>query len=251
MKETISIQEIFQTIKKRFILIFLLTLIAVSAAAVLSYYVLVPQYQSSSQFIVVQKQVEEIPYTLNDLNSNEQLMNTYKEIIKSPLILEKVIANLNLDTTPDQLTKQVEVRSSENSRVVTVSALSEQPEAAVTLANTVVNEFKTAIPTILSVDNVHILSKANISREPVKPRPLINMIVAGMIGLATGVGLAIMMEFLNTKVKTERDIEQCGVPVLGTVSKFENDPNRKKKKKKKAKQKNIEHLQRGDGAFDT
>lgn len=233
MKDTRSIQEILFALKKRLALILLLTAGLIGIAALLSYYVMTPTYQSSSQFIVIQQPSENVAFNLNEIETNLELMNTYKEIVKSPSILEKVIDNLNLSETPEGLSKKVTVESGENSQVITVSALGATPEAAAEIANLVVEQFRETIISIMRVENVFVLSQANpaLSEEPVQPRPIINMIIAGIIGVSTGFGLALLLEFLNTKVKLERDFEELGITLLGTVSTFEKRYGKKRKDK--------------------
>ena len=223
MKDTLSIHEIIQTLKKRTALIVLLTISFIILAAILSYYVLTPTYQSTSQFIVIQQTNENIQFNIQEIESNLELINTYKEIIKSPSILEQVANEMNLGVTLAELGKQIKVSSGENSQVITVSAVASSPEKAAELANLVVETFENTILPIMKIESVYILSNANpsLSHEPISPRPIVNMILAAVIGLTTGIGLALSLEFLNTKVKSESDIEEQGIPVLGVVSNVE------------------------------
>ncbi|MGF7012961.1 YveK family protein [Ornithinibacillus bavariensis] len=222
MKDTLTIQDIAQLLKKRIVLIAALTIGFIVIAAIISFYLLTPTYKSSSQFIVNQQQSDSIPFSVNEIQTNLELINTYTEIMKSPFILEKVITELNLSLTPTELGKKIEVISNENSQVVSVSALADTPEEAAELANVIVTQFKNTIPSIMNIENVFVLSEANpvLSQDPVFPRPFINMIIAGIIGAATSVGLVFLLEFLNTKVKLESDIEVLGITVLGVISKM-------------------------------
>jgi capsular polysaccharide biosynthesis protein len=233
MKDTLSIHEIIQTLKKRTALIVLLTISFIILAAILSYYVLTPTYQSTSQFIVIQQTNENIQFNIQEIESNLELINTYKEIIKSPSILEQVANEMNLGVTLEELGKQIKVSSGENSQVITVSAVATSPEKAAELANLVVETFENTILPIMKIESVYILSNANpsLSHEPISPRPIVNMILAAVIGLTTGIGLALSLEFLNTKVKSESDIEEQGIAVLGVVSNVEQ---RKRKEKRNA-----------------
>ncbi|MBC5637994.1 capsular biosynthesis protein [Ornithinibacillus sp. BX22] len=233
MKDTLSIQEIIQTLKKRMVLIIGIAAGLVLIVALLSYYVLPSTYQSSSQFIVIEQQNENIQFSMSHLETNLELINTYKEIISSPFILEKVITELNLSIPLDDLQKDIEITSGDNSQVVTVSAIGPNLEEAALLANTVVNQFRSNISDIMPVENVFVLSEANpaLSQKPIAPRPMMNMIIASIVGMATGIGLALFLELVNTKVKVERDIEELGIPVLGVVSTMnKHKPNRRKRK---------------------
>jgi capsular exopolysaccharide synthesis family protein len=63
-----------------------------------------------------------------------------------------------------------------------------------------------------------IWEKAEVSDFPAKPRVSQNMIIAVAVGLALGVGLAFLIEYLDTSVKTMQDIEAAlGVPVLAVI----------------------------------
>ncbi|GGA72910.1 YveK family protein [Ornithinibacillus halotolerans] len=241
MKDAFSIQEIFMTLKKRIVLIISLTISLILTAVIISYFVITPTYQSSSQFIVIHQPSQNNPVNLGELEMNLELINTYKEIVRSSSILEKVIKEVNLNTTPEELGKKIQVSSGEDSQVITVSAIGESPELAAQLTNLIVEHFQKTIVSIMNIDNVFILSKANpaSSQKPIQPRPFINILIAGIIGVATSIGMALFLEFLDTKVKSEADIENLGITVLGSVSVIEK---RKGKKEKEAddekKQKN-------------
>ena len=95
MEEMISIHDIFNTLKKRWKLIVLMTIVAALISGIISYFVLTPVYQASTQILVNQKDSEK-QLDVTQLKSNVDLINTYSVIIKSPAILEKVIKNLDL-----------------------------------------------------------------------------------------------------------------------------------------------------------
>jgi len=63
-----------------------------------------------------------------------------------------------------------------------------------------------------------IWEKAEISDFPAKPKVGQNMAIAVAVGLALGVGLAFLIEYLDTSVKTMQDVEAAiGVPVLAVI----------------------------------
>ena len=59
MEETISLKELFQTLKKRMSLIVLITAIAVMVSGIVSYFFITPIYQSSTQLLVNQAKSEQ------------------------------------------------------------------------------------------------------------------------------------------------------------------------------------------------
>ena len=65
-----------------------------------------------------------------------------------------------------------------------------------------------------------IWEKAEVSDFPAKPRVAQNMLISVAVGLALGIGLAFLIEYLDTSVKTMQDIEAAlGVPVLAVIPK--------------------------------
>ncbi|WP_203289121.1 Wzz/FepE/Etk N-terminal domain-containing protein [Metabacillus sp. cB07] len=224
MEETISLKELFQTLKKRLSLIIIITAIAAATSGLISFFVLTPIYQSSTQILVNQAKSDQQAFQYNEVQTNLQLINTYNVIIKSPAILEKVIQQLDLKMTSSELNENVTVGSEQDSQVVNISVQDENPKQAAEIANTIATVFQSDIAKIMSVNNVSILSKAELGTDPspIQPKPLMNIAIAMVIGLMTGVGLAFLLEFLDNTIKTEDDIEKhLGLPVLGAITRID------------------------------
>ncbi|MGG6440427.1 Wzz/FepE/Etk N-terminal domain-containing protein [Saccharococcus caldoxylosilyticus] len=230
MEETISLRELFETLRKRFWLIVLITALATIVSGVVSYFVLTPIYQASTQILVNQAKSTQQLYNYNEVQTNVQLINTYSVIIKSPTILEKVREELNLDRTVDELNEQIQVTSEKDSQVFSVTVQDPDPAMAVKIANKTADVFKNEIVKIMNIDNVTILSKAEVkeNQDPVKPKPLLNIAIAFVVGLMAGVGLAFLLEYLDNTLKTEIDIEKhLELPVLGSVSVISSQKTKK------------------------
>ncbi|HWO77449.1 MAG TPA: Wzz/FepE/Etk N-terminal domain-containing protein [Bacillus sp. (in: firmicutes)] len=224
MEETISLREIFETLKKRFLLIVSITLLAIVASGVISYFFLTPIYQSSTQLLVNQERQDQPFLNTSEIQANLQLINTYSVIIKSPAILDGVIEERNLNLTTDELNEKIQVESEQNSQVVTVSVEDPDPSLAADIANTIAEVFQEQIVILMNVDNVSILSSATVSENPVQPRPLLNMAIALVVGLMVGIGIAFLLEYLDNTIKTEQDIEKIlALPVLGVITTIDDE----------------------------
>lgn len=226
MEETISLKEIVDVLKKRVKLIILITVIATAISSVVSFFILTPIYQSSTQLLVNQSQTDQPFVDINQVRTNVELINTYNEIIKTPFILEKVIDHLSLERTHAELNGQVNVSSAQNSQVIKITVEDSDPSMAAKIANSIATMFQNEIPAIMNVDNVSILSVADVSENPspVKPNPVLNMSIAFVIGLMVGVGLAFLIEYMDNTIKTEQDIEKhLGLPVLGIIASIPNE----------------------------
>ncbi|MED1204705.1 YveK family protein [Heyndrickxia acidicola] len=235
MEETISLKELMQTLRKRMGMIIFITLLAVIASGVVSYFVITPVYQASTQILINQSsKTDQSVYNPNEVQTNLQLINTYNVIIKSPAILDKVSQQLNSGLTADQINKKITVSNETNSQVVTLAVEDPNPYTAAKIANTVATVFQENIKTIMNVDNVSILSKASVAtnQAPVKPRPLMNIAIALVVGLMAGIGLAFLLEYLDNTVKNEQDIEKLlELPVLGVIGSIEDQQEPKAARK--------------------
>ncbi|MEH7073645.1 YveK family protein [Neobacillus drentensis] len=221
MEETISLKELLETLKKRLVLIVSITVIAAIISGVVSYYFLTPIYQASTQILVNQKENKQSLYQTNEVQTNLQLINTYNVIITSPAILDIVSKELDLNMTAAQLKEKITVGSEKDSQVVNLSVQDPDAKAAAQIANKTAEVFKKEISNIMNVNNVSILAKADVSENPapIKPRPLLNVAIAMIVGLMAGVGLAFLLEYFNNTIKNEQDVEKLlGLPILGIIA---------------------------------
>ena len=220
VEETLSLQEVVNIIKKRLFLIISLTIVAVGIAIALSFYILTPIYQVNTQILINQNGSGVEVYSRSQIETDLQLINTYNEIIKSPFILNKVIEQLKLDTTPEQLINQISLLSENESKVLNIEVQDSDPERAANIANATAQIFQTEIPSLMSVDNINILSVAKFNETPipVKPNKILNIAVGAVIGLMLGIGVAFLLERLDTTIKNEEDVEDIlGIPIMGIV----------------------------------
>lgn len=224
MEETISLKELMETLRKRLSLIVLITTAAVLISGVVSYFVITPIYQSSTQLLVNQAKSDQPNFNPAEIQTNLQLINTYNVIMKSPAILDQVIEDLNLNMSVGTLNNKITVQSEKDSQVVNVTVQDPDPNKAAQIANQVAAVFQKEIVEIMNVDNVSILAKAEVGENaaPVKPQPILNIAIAFVVGLMAGVGVAFLLEYLDNTVKTEQDVERIlGLPVLGAIATFE------------------------------
>ncbi|UQD53503.1 capsular biosynthesis protein [Bacillus methanolicus] len=238
MEETISLRELFMTLRKRLSLILIVTLTAVMVSGVVSYFFLTPIYEASTQLLVNQAKNEQALYNYNEVQTNLQLINTYNVIIKSPAILDLVIKELHLDMTTEELNEKINVQSEKDSQVVNISVQDPDPYQAAKIANKTAEVFKREIVKIMNVDNVSILAKAAVKdhQAPVKPKPLLNIAIAFVVGLMTGVGLAFLLEYLDNTIKTEQDIEKLlELPVLGVIATIDDQDDSSTRSERKAR----------------
>lgn len=92
------------------------------------------------------------------------------------------------------------------------------PKQAALIANTTAQTFRNKIKSIMSVNNVSIVSKAAVNPKPVSPRLPMNLAIGFALGLLFGIGFAFLNEALDKTVKDENFFNEAGLTSLGIVS---------------------------------
>lgn len=233
MEEEMSLLELFGILKKRIGLIVLGTLTGILLFAGYTFYVATPQYSSTTQMLVNRTQEANIIQRA-DIDTNIQLINTYKDILTSPVILDEVIEDLNLNTTHQQLSNQLFISSENNSQVFSIQIIDTDPNAAALIANTTASVFQENLSEIMSVDNVNVISLAEANDYPVSPNHILNLAIGTVVGGVLATVLAFLFEFMDNTVKDDKFItEELGLINLGNISempakKFNTDKQQNK-----------------------
>ncbi|KAA9014194.1 YveK family protein [Niallia endozanthoxylica] len=224
-EETISLRELFAVLRKRLSMIVIITVLATVASGVVSYSFLKPVYQASTQILVSQAAAGSLASIAGmSFDNDAKYIETYNVILKSPYILDQVIEELDLDTSAQGLNSHINVTQEGDSQVVSIAVQNENPAKAVTIANEIAKVFQREISALMRIDNIHILTPAEMPENPtpIKPQPVLNMAIALVVGLMASVGIAFLLEYLDNTIKNEQDIEKLlGLPVLGAVNTIE------------------------------
>ena len=104
--------------------LFALIIGAVTAYCI-SRFVMVPQYESTSQFYVLSKSMSIT--SLADIQTGTSLTNDYMVIVEGRPVLEQVIENLGLDETYSSLKKKVTLNNPSNSRILEITVRDANP----------------------------------------------------------------------------------------------------------------------------
>lgn len=222
----INLKELFLVFKRRFLIISVFTLLSITIGIILNNTTTVPLYQASSRIII---------------GADEETQKTLQVIVKDSVVLDKVVNELNLNKSSEALAGQITVASIDSSQVVSIGVIDTNPEQAAKIADTTAEIFRKELPVIVGQDYVRLLSKAKVNNVPINPKNNNKIFIATVAGLVIGIGLAFLLESLDDKIRSEKELESLlGVQVLGRVSKM----NRKNIKKKKNVQ--MEMYQRGE-----
>ena len=211
--------SVVRAVKKRWRKIALLAVISVALATWASLGLLTKKYQAHTT-LLVQPLVPAEGISYDQLLTNERLTVTYGEIIKSYTIARNVIKTLGLNTTETKLLRKLSVSPVKDSLVLALRVTDPDPDLAIKIAAAFASDFVRKLPDFMHVENVSVLDSARLlnSGRPVNPKPALYAGVAFFLALNTGIGVSILLEYLNRTVDDEDTLEQVlSAPVLGVI----------------------------------
>lgn len=219
---TLDLKDFYYILRKRMKLIVVITLGCTIVSGVLSFFVIKPTYEASATIIVGKPKSNEKNNTqYSDVMMYQNLIKTYAEIAKSTSVAEKSANKLNGKVTAGSLEKIVTITPQQGTQILQIKADSKNAQDAVNIVNTVsqtfIEECKRVFPT---GGDIQIMDKAKFPEKPVKPKKSLNVAIAFFIGLMASVGLSFVLEYMDSTIKTEDDIEKyLGLPVIGIIPK--------------------------------
>lgn len=206
-----DIKDFFSIFFKRIWVIIVIPLTAVAISSYLSFFALDNVYESDTTLYVINKKVDiHGPIAYNDLMVGQQLVNDYRELLKSRTVTGSTIEKLRLteELTPAQLADKINIGTKNDTRVIQIKVKDKNPERSSDIANTLGEVFIKKAVEIMKVENVNIIDRAEIPQKRSSPRPLINILIAFMAGLILSMGIAFLAEYLDDNIKTSEDVEK-------------------------------------------
>jgi capsular polysaccharide biosynthesis protein len=218
----VKIQGYLRILKKRWLLIFIITLAATAVNAVVSFFIIKPTYKSDISVIIGRigtgTDANNQAMNYNDILMYQKLVKTYSELVKSRTVAENAIESLGLDIKIEVLQEMISVSPKGDTEFLTIAVRSKNAEQAMLIANQLAKSLKEVSISINKMDNVQILDPAQFPTTQDSPKPLINIAIAFFLGLMVSVGLVLLLEYLDNTVKTQEDIEKSlGIPVIGLI----------------------------------
>lgn len=223
--EEISLREIFFILRKHLRLIVLLLTLSIALSATVTFFILDKEYSAFTTLMVGKPRdyINENKIEYNELLLNQKLVSTYGELIKTRVVSEKVISNLDLSLSYNAFRNKVNVSLVKDTEIIGITVTDTDPSLAAEIANETASVFMETVQEIMKVENVQVIDRAEPSDTPVSPRPMLNIAVSAILGLMLGVFIAFLIEMLDNTIKTPEDVEKhLGLPVIGSIPNVED-----------------------------
>ncbi|HDR8432550.1 TPA: capsule biosynthesis protein CapK [Bacillus cereus] len=229
MKQEMSIKDFQQLLKRRFVTI-ILTMCCLTASLVLiSMYVLKPSYQYSTQILVGNLDEFNKENSTNKTQENKQLVTSYVDILKSPLIISTVKKTLKLEQSSYELAQKISVVNTDNSQIVTVTVKDSNPKIVKDIVRTLAEQSQKSFQQYTNVQGVKVLTDPELQEQAEKLFPKFQLIIpiSLIVSFFVGIGLAVFRDYFDERIYTEQDLEK--ITTVSVIGHINMEPNRKKK----------------------
>lgn len=235
--EELDLKEIFGIIWNSRKIVIGVTLLLVILAAVYSFILQTPKYQSSTTLVLTRAdsttEDATTSVTATDVTLNQKLVSTYSEIVKSKSVLRKVISNLQIaDLTENELKSNVTVTAIEDTEVIKITVQNENSEYAAKIANEIGNVFSEKVVEMYKINNVYTLDAAEPANGAYNINPTKYILIAFCAGIFISCAYIVVLSLFDTTVKSAEEIEKAlKTPVISQIA-FYDDTVRKGGKKR-------------------
>ncbi|GAB3582506.1 tyrosine-protein kinase domain-containing protein [Calidifontibacter terrae] len=227
-----DLQSYLRVLRKRWRTVAVTTLVFVALAALMT--LLTPKtYQSKVEFFV----------STSDASGNAQLaqgstftqarVKSYTQLLTAPKVLGPVAKKVGGGATAKSLATKVASSVPPDTVLIDVLVTDSKPERAQQIAAQIGSQFPGTVQDLERVSasqpspvKVTVVQDPTVNTAPVNPKPTRNIALGLVLGLLLGLGLAVLRERFDNRVRSQEDVETVtDLSVLGGIP-FDSDaPN--------------------------
>lgn len=141
-----------------------------------------------------------------DVEFSEMLINTYIELVKSDVVINKAIAKMeNEDRTikVSEIINSLEVnRSSDEAIILKIKAIYDSPNMAQCISKNVSEAFLETIKEYYGMENAYIITEAKEANVPCNVNNILDLIVFFIVGFA----LASIIIYIKTMYQNKKEL---------------------------------------------
>ena len=205
-EETIDLLELLYALLGKWREIAAATVACALIAAIGVLFFVTPKYQASSTIYVISRKDSAI--NISDLQIGTALTDDYIQVFHMWEVQEKVISNLDLPYTYNQLDGMLSVTNASNTRMLEITVTSESAQEAADIANEYAEVVRDYISQKMATDKPSIMSTALVPTVPVSPNKTKSILLGALLGFVVSAGVIVVMTLLDDTYKTADDIKK-------------------------------------------
>lgn len=213
----LDINTIFKEILNHTAIIILSGISTACMFIIITQLFITPVYESKAKLFVLSRNSSKM-VTSSDMQSSSSLVLDYIELIQSRRVLERVISDLNLHMTHEELRSLIQIVSTNDTRIIIITVTTEDPYLSADIANEICNAFSVTVQEVTGIEPIHVIEAAEISIYSSSPSLKWNGLIGGVIGILLSSAVIILFRIIDTGIKNRNDVNHyLGLELLGSI----------------------------------
>lgn len=211
-----TLLELFQLLRKHIKLLAVLPIVCTVAMAGVSFFMMENTYTAStSMYILARESSAGGSTNYTDLSASQMLANDVATLLQSDVVQDGSAKKLGLKSLSGY---KVSVSSETTSRVITLSVTGKDAEGVARVANAIAEEVSEVAQNVQMAQSVNVIDRADAPASPSGPNRTLYVAVAFLAGLFAAVAIIVLIDMLNTRVRSSEDAEDLlGISVIGRI----------------------------------
>ncbi|WP_396020100.1 polysaccharide biosynthesis tyrosine autokinase [Arthrobacter sp. ISL-85] len=193
-----------------------------------------PTYTAETQLFVAIQNSGTIQELQQGNSFSQARVQSYVEIIHSPVVLQPVIDSLGLPTTAAELATRIKASSDLETVLINISASDTSAVQSAAIAQAVAASTISAVDTLekpqtggSSPVRLSVIKPASAPPSPSAPNTRLNVLIGFVVGLGAGLGAMMVRGSLDKRIRGELDLRTVtDCPLLGGIA-FDQDATKK------------------------
>jgi succinoglycan biosynthesis transport protein ExoP len=230
----VELRDYLHILRKRWVALIASALVGIALAAGFTI-ITTPQYEASTLVYVQVQSSGTVGELVQGSTFIQSQVKSFAEVVNTPRVLEPAITSLKLTETSAALSNSVSASSPLDTVNIEITVTRESPQQAAEIANAVTASFRNVVSEItassaappVSQVSVSVLREATIPSVPVSPRTGVNLLLGLLAGLVVGVAAAILLQTLDTRIRSKEDVTGVtDAPIIGGIA-FDNSATKR------------------------
>lgn len=218
----LDLKHLLLTLLNRGWIVALTAVIGAVLAALISVYLITPQYQSSAMFYVNNNSLSigdtSVSIESGDITAKRNLVEVYLIILESREHLVDVIDYSGVDRTYKELQEMITASSVNSTEIFKVVVTSPDPQEARSIAAAIEQTLPKRITKIIDGTSAEIVDSAVTASAPSSPDHVRNIIIGFLAGFVISVAAIVLRVVFDVTIRAEEDVQaSCNHPVLASV----------------------------------
>lgn len=212
-----TLLELLTLLRKHLKLVIMLPIVCMVAMGLASVLMMNDTYTATTDmYVLASSEGSNSSSALSsDLSASQMLTNDVATLLQSDRVMTDAADQLGLQNLRGY---DITVTSESTTRVITLQVTSSDAQGSANVANALADCVSNVAQEVMNVESVNVIDEAPTPEAPSGPNRMLYVAVAAMAGLFAAVAIVVLMDVVDTRVRSAEDVEELlELPVIGRI----------------------------------